>query len=78
MRYSKSRVAGRLERLSLLKEQFPELERYVHERPAGVGFDDLLDAAAAAWSAYRIWQGVAESVCLSSLDPSSLMACIHF
>lgn len=78
MAHSKSRAVGRLERLSLLKEQFPNIERHVAERPAGVGVDDLLDSAVAAWTGLRIWQGVAESVCIPERDSKGLAACIHY
>lgn len=38
------------------------------ERPAGVGVDDLLDAAVAAWTGLRIWQGMtARADCSSRL-----------
>ncbi len=78
MVHRKSRVVGRLERLLLLKRQFPEIEQYVTERPAGVGVDDLLDAAVAAWTGLRIWQGVSESVCAAERDNKGLAVCIHY
>lgn len=78
MAHSKSRVVGRVERLSLLKRQFPEIERHVSERPNGVRIDDLLDAAVAAWSGMRIWQGMAESVCIAERDAKGLAVSIHY
>lgn len=78
MAHSKSRVVGRLERLSLLKEQFPDIERHVTERPTGVGVDDLLDSAVAAWTGLRIWRGVAEAVCIPERDSKGLAVCIHY
>ena len=47
------------ERLDLLRSVFPDIDRHLQNRPSGVGKDDLLDAAVAAWTALRIsrWRG---------------------
>jgi predicted RNase H-like nuclease len=44
----------------------------------GVGVDDVLDAAVAAWSAMRLWEGSAEVVCAAGQDNRGLRAAIHF
>lgn len=46
-------LAGRNQRLNLLRTEFPEIQRHLANRPSGVGRDDLLGAAAAAWTAHR-------------------------
>jgi predicted RNase H-like nuclease len=78
MRHSKSRLEGRRERLDLLREEFPLIDQHVNRRDSGVGADDVLDAAVAAWSALRIWRGVAGSVCEPVFDPKGLSVCIRY
>jgi predicted RNase H-like nuclease len=78
MDHSKRRSAGREERHSILSREFPDLDRHIQHRPGGVGVDDLFDAAAAAWSALRLWKGKAESVCLPSHDARGLKVAIHY
>jgi len=53
MRYKKTRLIGRNERMKLLAPIFSELERIVAEarKPKEVAPDDILDALAAAWTA---------------------------
>ena len=58
--YKKKSTGGALERLELLRQHGIEL-RDLGEA-AMVPVDDVLDAAAAAWSAHRIAQGVAKSL----------------
>jgi predicted RNase H-like nuclease len=53
MVHNKKTKEGVAERLALLSPVFPEIERHLGGRPPGVGKDDLLDAAAAAWTALR-------------------------
>jgi predicted RNase H-like nuclease len=48
MAYGKKTKAGVEERLELLRTVFPSIEPHLQNRPAGVGRDDLLDAAVAA------------------------------
>ena len=64
MSVSKRRPAGEQERLDVLAEVFPNIaEAAVSAPPPGPprpGLDDLLDAAAAAWTARRIIAGEAE------------------
>jgi predicted RNase H-like nuclease len=78
MTRSKSRRAGREERCLILINEFPDLDRHIAARPAGVEVDDLLDAAAAAWSAMRLWECAAESVCPPSIDACGLRVAIHY
>ena len=62
MAHRKKSREGQAERLSLLRKFFPAIEDHKLRRPVHVGVDDLLDAAAAAWSALRIYDGVAQGV----------------
>ena len=78
MTHSKSRLPGREERSAILRREFPNIERHLECRPIGVGADDLLDAAAAAWSALRLWEGKAESVSTPSQDARGLRVAIHY
>ncbi len=78
MRYGKKSRDGRLERLALLRRVFPSIDAHVAQRPARVGADDLLDAAAAAWSARRKWQGIAGQVCDAEQNERGLVATIHY
>ncbi|HEX2045706.1 MAG TPA: DUF429 domain-containing protein [Gaiellaceae bacterium] len=57
LRHRKKSAGGALERLALLRRHGIELERLVPAASAPV--DDVLDAAAAAWSAHRIAAGTA-------------------
>jgi len=78
MRYGKKSRNGRLERLALLRRVFPSIDAHVAQRPARVGADDLLDAAAAAWTAIRRWKGIAGQVCDPEQDERGLLATIHY
>ena len=49
-------------RLDLLRPVFPNIDRHFQNRPSGVAKDDLLDAAAAAWTALRLDKGEAQRV----------------
>ena len=62
MAHRKKTDTGGNERLALLREVFPNIQRHFEERPSGVAKDDLLDAAA-AWTALRILKGEARRVC---------------
>jgi predicted RNase H-like nuclease len=68
MAHRKKIEAGVNERLDLLRLVFPDIERRLQDRPPGVGKDDLLDAALAAWSALRLHKGEARSVCEPERD----------
>jgi predicted RNase H-like nuclease len=78
MKHSKSRKAGRDERRQILLQHFPEIDRHIDGRPRKVGVDDVLDAAVAAWSALRLWEGTAESVCDPGWDDRGLRMAIHY
>src|SRR5208282_2518200 len=57
MAHNKKKEAGRNDRLNLLHGEFPDIQRHFLNRPPGVGKDDLLDSAAAAWTALRLSKG---------------------
>lgn len=78
MHYKKVRKQGVAERLAILKKVFPEIERHMLNRLSGVGKDDLLDAAVAAWTALRIRNSEAHQVCEPELDEKGLSTTIWY
>src|ERR1700739_171722 len=78
MVHSKSRSVGKDERRSILSQQFPDLGQHIERRPRGVGADDLLVSSGAAWSALRLLEGSAESVCTPIHDARGLRIAIHY
>jgi predicted RNase H-like nuclease len=58
--YRKKSAGGALERVALLRRHGVEMD--VLQDAASAPLDDVLDAAAAAWSAHRIALGVAETL----------------
>jgi predicted RNase H-like nuclease len=60
LRHRKKSAGGAVERLALLRRHGIELDEL--EESAAVPLDDVLDAAAAAWSAQRIAAGTAVSL----------------
>jgi predicted RNase H-like nuclease len=70
--------SGVAERLDLLQSEFPHMERNLHNRPFGVGKDDLLDAAVAAWTAQRLSMGDAHQVCKPERDANGLDTTIWY
>jgi predicted RNase H-like nuclease len=78
MRHGKKRPAGRLERVNLLVQYFPRIEDHLAARDSGVSADDLLDGAAAAWTALRHYQGSSQSVGANDPDTRGLPMKIHF
>ena len=56
---SKRSALGVGQRLALLRVEFPAFDSVLSTAPASVPIDDVLDAAAAAWSARRIGTGTA-------------------
>jgi len=78
MTHRKKKREGQDERLSLLRKVFPWIEEHTYHRPPGGGIDDLLDAAAAAWSALRIYGGNARCVCPPERDGRGLEVAIRY
>lgn len=78
MKHNKKTREGVAERLDLLRRAFPEIERHLAKRPLRVGADDLLDAAAAAWTALRWHRKEAECVCTPEHDKRGLAINIHY
>ena len=78
MAHKKKSKEGAAERLSLLSPIFPEIGRYLGSRLPGVGKDDLLDAAAAAWTALRRHRGEADCVCTPERDERGLETTIYY
>jgi predicted RNase H-like nuclease len=78
MKHNKKKKDGATERIAVLLPIFPEIERHLANRPPRVGADDLLDAAAAAWTALRWLRNEAEFVCSPEPDPRSLATTIWY
>jgi predicted RNase H-like nuclease len=78
MVHNKKTEAGRNERLNLLRTVFPDIQRHLVDRPPGIGKDDLLDAAAAAWTALRLHKGDALNVCQPESDEQGLAVTIYY
>jgi len=78
MTHNKKTMEGAAERITLLRRAFPQIEKHLASRPPLVGADDLLDAAAAAWTALRWHDNEAESVCLPERDQRSLATTIWY
>jgi predicted RNase H-like nuclease len=74
MQFGKRSASGRDERLKLLSNPFPQIRTHLSELERRLaGPDDLLDAAAAAWSAVRIGQKQAVHVPeVPEFDPTGL------
>jgi len=78
MTHNKKTKEGAVERIALLRRVFPEIEKHLASRPHRVGADDLLDAAAAAWTALRCYRKEAECVCVPERDQKGLEATIYY
>jgi predicted RNase H-like nuclease len=78
MRHNKKTSEGASERIPLLRPLFPDIDRHLAHRTLRVGADDLLDAAAAAWTALRWNRNEAESVCSPERDPRCLATTIWY
>lgn len=78
MAHRKKTGAGANERLDLLRTVFPGIQRHLLNRGPGVGSDDLLDAAAAAWTALRLSNGEAQRVCEPERDETGLEVAIWY
>jgi len=78
MKHNKKTREGAAERIAVLSSIFAEIERHLGNRPPRVGADDLLDAAAAAWTALRWHRHEAECVCTPERDEMGLETTIRF
>jgi predicted RNase H-like nuclease len=78
MAHNKKTKEGAAERIVLLRRGFAEIETHLANRPRAVGADDLLDAAAAAWTALRCHRDEVESVCTPELDDRGLATTIYY
>jgi predicted RNase H-like nuclease len=78
MKHNKKGQEGIAERLALLRRVFPEIEIHLANRPRTVGVDDLLDAAAAAWTALRWYGNEADCVCTPEHDERGLAVTIYY
>jgi predicted RNase H-like nuclease len=78
MKYNKKKKDGAAERIALLRSIFPQIDRHLANRPSRVGADDLLDAAAAAWTALRLHHGQSKSVCQPERDEEGLAVTIYY
>jgi predicted RNase H-like nuclease len=76
--HNKKTKDGAAERIAALRPLFPEIERHLADRPPRVGADDLLDAAAAAWTALRWHQNEVECVCTPERDEKGLEVTIYY
>jgi predicted RNase H-like nuclease len=78
MAHNKKTKEGASDRLSVLNPIFPKIGHHLDSRPKGVAKDDLLDAAAAAWTALRRHRGEAKYVCMSEHDANGLEVTICY
>lgn len=78
MKHGKKTEAGRNDRLRLLGTVFAEIQHHLADRPPGVAKDDLLDAAAAAWTALRRLRGESSCVCTPERDAKGLEVTICY
>jgi predicted RNase H-like nuclease len=74
----KRTAAGRQARLAALRGPFPDIDRLLVRTPhPGAATDDLLDAAALAWSARRLWRGEGCAVG-GDVDPTGIPMTIQW
>jgi predicted RNase H-like nuclease len=78
MVHNKKTKDGAAERIAVLRPFFPEIKRHLANRAPRVGADDLLDAAAAAWTALRRHCNKVESVCVPGRDGKGLEVAIYY
>jgi len=82
MKNSKKTKDGIAERTELLARFFPQIESNLESRLSmfghKVGKDDLLDAAAAAWTALRRFRQTAECACTPECDAEGLSVTIYY
>jgi predicted RNase H-like nuclease len=78
VKHNKKKKDGATERIAVLRPIFSEIERHLANRLPRVGADDLLDAAAAAWTALRWRRNEAECVCIPENDEKGLEVTIYY
>jgi predicted RNase H-like nuclease len=78
MKRNKKSREGVAERIALLGTVFPDIRQHLMNRPAGVGKDDLLDAAVAAWTALRRYRVESSCVCSPERDAKGLEVTIYY
>jgi predicted RNase H-like nuclease len=78
MLHNKKSKEGESERIAVLRTEFPEIQQHLLNRPTGVGKDDLLDAAAAAWTALRRHRGEAVCICKPEREEKGLSVAIFY
>jgi predicted RNase H-like nuclease len=78
MKHNKKTSEGASERVALLRPFFPDIDRHLANRPPHVGPDDLLDAAAAAWTGLRLHKAAALQVCPPESDERGLAVVIWY
>ena len=78
MAHNKKTSEGAADRVCVLNPIFPEIGHHLGSRPPGVAKDDLLDAAAAAWTALRRHRGEARCVCAPEHDDKGLELTIWY
>lgn len=78
MRHNKKTSEGASERIALLRPLFPDIDRHLAKRTLRVGADDLLDAAAAAWTGLRFHNAAALQVCPPECDKRGLAVVIWY
>jgi predicted RNase H-like nuclease len=78
MKHNKKTKEGANERIAVLRRAFPEIDTHLANRPERVGADDLLDAAAAAWTALRWHRNETECVCTPECDAKDLSVAIWY
>lgn len=79
MAHNKKTSEGASERVSLLRPIFPDIDRHLAaNRPPRVGADDLVDAAAAAWTGLRFHNAAAQQVCPPECDKKGLGVVIWY
>jgi predicted RNase H-like nuclease len=77
MLHNKKKESGRNERCKLLRTVFPRIQQHLLNRPPGVAKDDLLDAAAAAWTALRRHRSEPGWVCATECDDRGFEVTIY-
>ncbi len=78
MIYRKKKPEGHEERRKLISWSFPNIDEHLRARPSGVAIDDLLDAAAAAWTAIRYIRKEVQSVGSAAGDEFGLSMKIFY